>query len=150
APINLMQGSYAPAKTATVGWQSWKVAAILLACLVGLHVAGKAAELSTLSRSEKTLDKQIGDVYRFAMPGSQSKPLDPRRQMEQRLAAAQNGGGDSGLLPALQAFVTARTVAPGATLKALSFRQGTIDMKVAAKDATSLDHMRQSLETHGL
>src|SRR3569833_1923545 len=148
APINLMQGPYAPAKTATVGWQSWRAAAILLACLVGLHVAGKAAELSSLKRSEKTLDSTIGDINRFAMPG-QPKPLDPRRQMEQRLAAAQNGGGDNGLLPALQAFVDARTVAPGAALKALSFRQGTVDMKVAAKDATSLDHMSQSLKTHG-
>src|SRR5215468_1361914 len=29
APINLLQGSYAPTKATTVGWQSWKVAAIL-------------------------------------------------------------------------------------------------------------------------
>jgi general secretion pathway protein L len=147
APINLLQGTYAPTKATTVGWQSWKVAAILLACLVGLHVAGKAAELSSLKRSEKTLDASIGDTYRMAMPG-QPKPLDPRRQMEQRLAAAQSGGGDAGLLPVLQAFVDARSVAPGATLKALSFRQGTFDMKVAAKDATSLDHMTQWLKTH--
>ena len=148
APINLLQGSYAPTKAHTVGWQSWKVAAILLACLAGLHVAGKAAELTALKRSEKTLDASIGDTFRMAMPG-QPKSLDPRRQMEMRLAAAQNGGGQGGFLPALQALIDARTVAPGTTLKALSFRQGTVDMKLAAKDATSLDHMSQSLKTHG-
>ncbi len=70
--------------------------------------------------------------------------------MEQRLAAAQNGGGPSGLLPALQALVQARTVAPGMTLKALSLRQGTVDMKISAKDATSLDHVSQSLKSRGL
>ena len=149
APINLLQGTYAPTKASTVGWQSWKVAAILLACLLGLHVAGKAAELAALKRNEKTLDASIGDTFRMAMPG-EPKPLDPRRQMEQRLAAAQNGGGAGGLLPALQALVNARTVAPGTTLKALSFRQGTVDMKLAAKDATSLDHLSQSLKSHGL
>jgi len=148
APINLLQGSYAPTKAHTVGWRSWKVAAILLACLAGLHVAGKAAELTALKRSEKTLDTSIGDTFRMAMPG-EPKPLDPRRQMEMRLAAAQNGGGQRGFLPALQALIDARTVAPGTTLKALSFRQGTVDMKLAAKDATSLDHMSQSLKTHG-
>src|SRR5204863_383954 len=91
--------------------QAWKVAAILLACLIGLHLAGKTAELSALKRSEKTLDTSIGDTYRMAMPG-QPKPLDPRRQMEMRFAAAQNGGGQGGLLPALQALVWMKGVAP--------------------------------------
>jgi general secretion pathway protein L len=147
-PINLLQGTYAPTTARTVGWQSWKIAAILLVSLVGLHVAGKAAELTALKRSEHTLDNSISDTFRIAMPG-QPKPLDPRRQMEQRLAAAQNAGGPGGLLPALQALVQARTVAPGTTLKALSFRQGTVDMKIAAKDATSLDHVSQSLKSNG-
>jgi general secretion pathway protein L len=149
APINLLQGSYAPAKASTVGWQAWKVAAILLACLLGLHLAGKTAELSALKRTEKSLDTSIGDTYRMAMPG-QPKPLDPRRQMEMRLAAAQNGGGQEGLLPALQALVDARTVAPGTSVKALSFRQGIVDMKLSGKDATTLDRLSQSLNSHGL
>jgi type II secretion system protein L len=148
APINLLQGSYAPAKASTVGWQAWKVAAILLACLLGLHLAGKTAELSALKRSEKSLDTSIGDTYRMAMPG-QPKPLDPRRQMEMRLAAAQNGGGQEGLLPALQALVDSRTVAPGTSVKALSFRQGIVDMKLSGKDATTLDRLSQSLNSHG-
>jgi general secretion pathway protein L len=148
APINLLQGPYTPTTARTVGWKSWKVAAILLAALVGLHVAGKAAELTALKRSEHTLDNSIGETFRQAMPGERST-LDARRRMEQRLAAAQSGGGPGGLLPALQALVQARTVAPGATLQALSFRQGTVEMKIAAKDASSLDHMSQSLRSHG-
>lgn len=147
-PINLLQGTYAPTTARTVGWKSWKVAAILLASLVGLHVAGKAAELTALKRSESTLDKSIGETFRQAMPGERST-LDARRRMEQRLAAAQSGGGPGGLLPALQAVVQARTVAPGTTLQALSFRQGTVEMKLSAKDASSLDHMSQSLRASG-
>jgi general secretion pathway protein L len=148
APINLLQGPYAPTTARTVGWKSWKVAAILLASLVGLHVAGKAAELTALKRSEHTLDNSIGETFRMAMPGERNT-LDARRRMEQRLAAAQSGGGPGGLLPALQALVQARTVAPGATLQALSFRQGTVEMKIAARDASSLDHVSQSLRSNG-
>jgi type II secretion system protein L len=147
-PINLLQGPYAPTTARTVGWQSWKVAAILLASLVGLHVAGKAAELTALKHSEHTLDTSIGEAFRQAMPGERTT-LDARRRMEQRLAAAQSGGGPGGLLPALQALVQARSAAPGTTLKALSMRQGTIEMKVSAKDASSLDHMSQSLRSNG-
>ena len=147
-PINLLQGPYAPTTARTVGWQSWKVAAILLAALIGLHVAGKAAELTALKRSEHTLDTSIGETFRMAMPGERST-LDARRRMEQRLAASQSGGGPGGLLPALQAVVQARNAAPGTTLQALSFRQGTVEMKVAAQDAASLDHMSQSLRSNG-
>src|ERR1700730_1481879 len=136
-PINLLQGPYAPTTARPVGWQSWKVAAILLASLVGLHVAGKAAELTALKRTEHSLDTSIGETFRLAMPGETST-LDARRRMEQRLAAAQSGGGPGGLLPALQAL-----------LQALSFRQGTVEMKIAAKDAASLDHMAQSLRSSG-
>jgi len=148
SPINLLQGSYAPTKASTVGWQSWKIAAILLVCLIGLHVAGKAAELTALKRSEHTLDASIGDTFRQAMPG-ETNSTNARQRMEQRLAAAQNAGGPDGLLPALQALVDARAAAPGAKLKALSFRQGTVDMKISAKDATSLDHLTQSLKSRG-
>lgn len=148
APINLLQGPYAPTTARTVGWKSWKVAAILLACLVGLHVAGKAAELTALKRTEHTLDTSIGEQFRLAMPGERST-LDARRRMEQRLAAAQSGGNSGGLLQALQAVVQARTVAPGTTLQALSFRQGTVEMKLSAKDASSLDQMSQSLRSNG-
>jgi type II secretory pathway component PulL len=82
------------------------------------------------------------------MPGERSM-LDARRRMEQRLAAAQSGGGPGGLLPVLQALVQARNVAPGSTLQALSLRQGAVEMKMAAKDASSLDHMTQSLRSAG-
>jgi len=148
APINLLQGPYAPTKASTVGWKSWRVAAILLASLVGLHVAGKAAELTALKHSEHTLDTSIGDTFRLAMHGERNT-LDARRRMESALAALQNGGGAGGLLPALQALVQARSVAPDTRLQALSFRQGTVEMKVGAKDATSLDHIVQSLRSAG-
>jgi type II secretion system protein L len=148
APINLLQGPYAPTTTRTVGWKSWRVAAILLASLIGLHVVGKAAELTALKRNEHKLDSSIGETFRQAMPGEGSA-LDARRRMEQRLAAAQSGGGPGGLLPALQALVQARSAAPGATLQALTLRQGAVEVKIAAKDASSLDHMSQSLRSNG-
>jgi general secretion pathway protein L len=147
-PINLLQGPYAPTTARTVGWRSWRVAAILLASLVGLHVVGKAAELTALKSTEGKLDKAMGETFRMAMPGERTA-TNMRMRMEQRYAAAQNGGGPGGLLPALQAVVQARSTAPGSTLQALSFHQGTVEMKLSASDAASLDHMVQSLRAHG-
>lgn len=147
-PINLLQGAYAPTTQRTVGWQAWRVAAILLVCLIGLHVAGKATQLTVLKRNERALDTSIGETFRTAMPGERNA-LDARRRMEQRLSAARSGDDSGGLLSALQALAQARGVAPGTVVQALSFHQGAVELKVSAPDAASLDRVSQSLRGSG-
>jgi general secretion pathway protein L len=148
-PVNLLQGRYAPQNTAAVGWRAWRVAAILLAALIGLHVAGRATELFMLKRAEKTVDASLDQMFRSAMPGEQNS-IDARRRMEQRLMVVRNGGSASaGLLPALGALVQARGAVPGTTVQALSYRDGALELKVAAPNAESLDRVSQSLRSNG-
>ena len=146
-PINLLQGRYAPQTTHTVGWQAWRVAAILLAGLVGLHVAGKAAELYMLKRAERTVDASIEQAFRAAMPGEQNA-TNARRRMEQKLVAVRSGGG-GGLLTALGALVEARGSVPGTSVQSMSFRDGALELKMAAPDADSLDRVSQVLRANG-
>jgi general secretion pathway protein L len=146
--INLLQGPYAPQTSNAVGWRAWRVAAILLACLVGLHVAGKATELLVLKKREHTLDASIDQAFRAAMPG-EINTTDARRRMQQRLVTARGGGEFSGLLPALGALVVARNGAPGTVVQALSFREGAVDLKLAAPNAESLDRISRSLRDNG-
>jgi general secretion pathway protein L len=147
-PINLLQGPYTPTTARAAGWQAWRGAAMLLACFIGLHVAGKAAELSVLKRSEHRLDASIRETFQTAMPGEQST-VEARRRMEQRLAAVRSGADSSGLLPALEALAQARSAAPGTVVQALSFRNGSLDLKISAPDATSLERMSQTLRNNG-
>ena len=147
-PTNLLQGPYTPTTSRAVGLQAWKVAAILAACLVGLHVVGKVTELTLLKRAEHKVDVSIREAFQTAMPGQASTP-DARKFMEQRLAAAR-ATGSNGLLPALEALVQARSsAAPGAIVQALSFRNGSVDLKVSAPDASSLDRIGQTLRSNG-
>jgi general secretion pathway protein L len=148
-PINLLQGRYAPQNTRTVGWRAWRVAAVLLLALVGLHVAGKGAELFMLKRAEKSVDASIAQAFRAAMPGEQST-IDARRRMEQRLIAVRGGGGSTGLIPTLAALVQARGVVPGTVVRALSFRDGALELKIAAPNADSLGRISQALKESGL
>jgi len=146
-PINLLQGRYAPQKTSAVGWQSWRVAAMLLAGLVALHVAGKAVELTMLKRQEKTVDASIEQAFRAAMPG-ENNATNARRRMETKLVAVRSGGG-TGLLPALGALVDARNSVPGTNVQNMSFKEGALELKMAAPDADSLDRVSQSLRSSG-
>jgi len=49
----------------------------------------------------------------------------------------------------LEAFVQARSAAPGAVVQAMSFRNGSVDLKIAAPDASSLDRIGQALRSNG-
>lgn len=146
APINLLQGDYAPRSSRAVGWHAWRVAAMLLAGLIALHVAGKALQVQFLKSRERQTEASIRDVFHRAMPGV-PYTIDARKRMEQRLALAR--GADTGLLPALQALTQARSAAPGAALQSLNFKNNAVEMKLSAPDAASLDHLSQALRSSG-
>ena len=84
AATNLLQGRMHRPPPAPWGCRAWRVAAMLLAGLVALHVAGKAAELQVLKKRERQVDTSIRETFHEAMPGEVSA-LDARRRMEQRL-----------------------------------------------------------------
>jgi general secretion pathway protein L len=146
-PINLLQGRYQPQTTRAVGWQAWRVAAMLLAGLVLLHALGKGAELFMLKSAEKKVDTAMEQAFRAAMPG-ESNMTNARRRMESKLVAVRAGGG-SGLLSALGAFTEARNSVPGMTVQAMSFHDGQLVLKMAAPDASALDRLSQMLRSNG-
>jgi general secretion pathway protein L len=146
--VNLLQGAYAPRSAHAVGFGAWRVAALLLLALAGLHVAGKAAELRVLKSKESQVDAAIRDTFRSAMPG-ESNTADARRRMEQRLLAVRSGGGANGLLGALQALAQGRDAAPGTSLQSLNFHDGLIELTLNAPDAASLEHLSQQLRSSG-
>ena len=146
--INLLQGPYAPATALNSGWRAWRLAAALLVALVALHAAGSAAELIALSRTEHRLDGAIAETFLAAMPGEHNTQ-NARRRMEQRLALMQNGGDSAGLLGALSALAQASASVPGFHVQALSFREGALELRLAAPSAEALDHIGQSLRSIG-
>jgi general secretion pathway protein L len=147
APINLLQGAYTPTTSRSVGLKAWRVAAMLLGGLIALHIVGKTAELTLLKRTEHKLDVETREVLQTAMPGLANTP-NARKTMEAKLAAVR-AATTAGLLPALEALVQARNSVQGSTVQALSFRNGSFDLKVSAPDAASLDRMGQNLRSNG-
>ncbi|MEP7314722.1 MAG: type II secretion system protein GspL [Pseudomonadota bacterium] len=147
--INLLQGRYQPANSGRSTWRAWRIAAILAVALVGLHLLGKGVELRRLHAAEVAVDASIAQTFRAAMPGEQNA-TDARRRMEQRLGTMQAAGGDqSGLLSFLSAVATARGAAPQTRIEAIAFRKGSMELRVAAPDAASLELMNQALRGKG-
>ena len=99
-----------------------------------------------MRKSEVALDASIEDAFRAAMPGQQNA-TNARRRVEARLAEIHGGGGGGALLPALSAIANARSAAPSANIEGLTFRDGTIDLRITAPDAASLDAIGQQLRS---
>ncbi|HEU5443583.1 MAG TPA: type II secretion system protein GspL, partial [Steroidobacteraceae bacterium] len=137
-----------PAPTHPVGWSAGRLAAMLLAAFVALHIAGKAAELGVLNHTNSPLDSSIEQVFRTAMPG-QPDTYEARRQMQRRLAAVRASQASGGFLLALQALVQAHRAAPEAVLEALTFRDGSLELKASAPSVETLDRLSRQLRQQG-
>ena len=94
--------------------------------------------LGDFERAEETLS----DAFRAAMPGQQNA-TNARRRVETRLSQIRSGGG--ALLPVLAAIATARGAAPGAVIEGLTFRDGTLELRITAPDAAALDAIGRQL-----
>jgi general secretion pathway protein L len=143
--VNLLQGALAVSSPLELGWRSWRVAATLAASLLCLHLGARWFELHRLHKTEATLDAGIQEAFRAAMPGEQNA-TDARRRVAKRLEEVRGGGGGGTLLPALSAIANARSAAPSATIEGITFRNdGTLDLRMSAPDAASLDAISQQL-----
>jgi general secretion pathway protein L len=144
--VNILQGSLAVVSPLELGWRSWRIAAVLAASLLCLHLGARFFELNRLRKSEAALDASIQDAFRAAMPGQQNA-TNARRRVEQRLGEISAGGASGALLPALSALANARNAAPNAKIEGITFRDGTLDLRINAPDAASLDAIGQQLRS---
>ncbi len=146
APINLLQGSYAPRGSLGAGWQRWRTAAILAGALLLLHVGSQLYLLWHQARVERELD---GAIAALVGPQYSGGGGSVRARVESGLRESQTPGGRSGLLPALQVLAQAMNGAPGARVQSLSFRDGAVQLRVRASDAQSIDRINQTLRASG-
>jgi general secretion pathway protein L len=149
-PINLRQGAFAPPRRSSGSWSAWRLAAGLAAALFVLHIGAQALELRRLKATERTLDAALTQTLQGVAPGERYG-ADLRRRMEQRIATANTLAGQrDGLLSMLTAVAEARQNAPSTRIEAMSFKRGSIEMRVKGPDAGSLDAINQSLRNAGL
>jgi general secretion pathway protein L len=148
--VNLLQGEYAPRTGIEKMWRPWRVAAMLLVALIAVVIGRQAAELVRLKKVDTALDQAIQTVFRQAMPDVQ-RIVNPRRQMETRLRAirASRGESDAPFLQSLEVLGKAVSATPGSRVESLSFRAGTMEVKLTAPNVDSLDAIQRSIEGAG-
>ena len=143
--VNLLQGALAVSSPLELGWRSWRVAAVLAASLLCLHLGARWFELIALAQERsRARCRHPGGLPRRHARRSRTRPTRAGAS-SRRLNEIRGGGGGGTLLPALSAVASARSAAPAAKIEGFTFRDGTLDLRIIAPDAASLDAIGQQL-----
>ena len=149
SPVNLLQGAFKPQAPGGFDWRRWRTAAALLVGLLLLHAAGSMWELRQLRATAATLDGEIERVYGAIFPG-QRPGAAPRRALETRMRTVADGGSPAGeLMPLLAALSAARQNVPVASLEAITYKPGELQLRLSAPDAATLEQFSQALRAGG-
>ena len=77
------------------------------------------------------------------------KLVDPRRQVEAKLAQTKGRTGADALMTTLSALASARDTTPTLELDNVTWYDGTADLQLKAADANALEQVRSGLEARG-
>jgi general secretion pathway protein L len=147
--VNLLQGEFSRATDYSERWRQWRVAAILAAALLLVHVAAQALQIRSARHQSAALDSEIAQVFSSAMPAE--RITDPRRQMQARLdRIRKSGAGPQYFLRTLQTLSGALGNIPKTTINALSYRDQSLDMTVSAPSLAALSQLSQLVAKEGL
>jgi general secretion pathway protein L len=148
-PISLLQGGFRPQKASGATWRQWRPAAALAAALLLLHGVGSWWQLRQMRRASAEAEQSIAVLYGSIFPGQPPGP-EPRRRLERRLASVSGDANQQGeLMHLLAAVAAARQNVPVAQLQSFTFKPGSMQMKLTAPDATTLEQFSKALGASG-
>lgn len=147
-PINLLQGPFARRRSHAALWGPWRVAASLLLAFAAVSIIGKAVEYQRLASELRTLDTAIDESFRRSF--GDIPIADYQIQARQQLARLRGGGGGEELLLGLDALSQGLQRTEGSTrILALSYRRGTLDLRLRSPDVATLDRLQRELVEAG-
>jgi len=147
--INLLQGRYGAKAEIGALFRPWRYAAALLLTLGVLAFGGKVADYYRLTQEESVLKTQFEQVYRSIRPNDQREVVDPVAIVN---SVRRSLGGPSALqvfLPSLVQLGQALQQNQAASIEAISYRAGVIDVRLTAPDVATLDKIQKAVSSSG-
>ena len=148
AGINLLQGAYGRKINYSSVFQPWKYVAMLLLALVVIAVGGKAANFYSLKNELASLQQQFHLEYQQLVPGA-ALPRDPNAAVQSLLARAGSSQSPQIFLRSLEQLSLAIRQNNSASIQAISFRAGVIDVRLTAPDVATLDSIQRAIAQGG-
>ena len=148
AGVNLLQGAFGRKADYLGMLQPWKYVAMLLLALVVIAVGAKAANKITLERQLADVQQQFLEEYQQISPGA-ALPRDPSAVVQSLLIQAGAAQSPQVFLRSLEQLSQAMQQNQSATIEAISFRAGVVDVRLSAPDVTTLNNIQKSVGESG-
>ncbi|MFC4818692.1 type II secretion system protein GspL [Dokdonella ginsengisoli] len=153
APINLLDGEFAPRHRRAGGARVWRIAAVAAAAALVLAVANLGLEVLQLSRSDAQLQTQAADALRKAFPdvdAAQLARMSPEQLMRGRVERLRGGAESGGLLTLLGRLAPVLGSSTRIQTSGMEYRNGGFELALRAPDVAAVDGVRERLAAAGL
>ena len=147
--INLLQGRYGIRAEIGTMFKPWRYAAALLLALGVVGMAGKGVDYYRLTQEEFALKAQFTEIYREIRPQDSREILDPIGTVNSLRRGTGGPTAAQVFLPSLQQLSIAIQQNSEATVEAISYRAGVIDVRLTAPDVATLNNIRQVVDNSG-
>ena len=148
AGINLLQGVYGAKKEYGSLFRQWKYAALLLLVLGVIGIAAKATDYYVLLRQEAELQQLFNTEYRQILPGAPDTN-DPARVIESLKRRVGTVTSTPVFLQSMEQLSRAMQQNQEATIEAISYRAGVVDIRVTAPNVGMLDNIERAVDQNG-
>jgi type II secretion system protein L len=148
AGINLLQGAYGEKREFGSLFKQWKYAAMLLLALGVIGIAAKATDYYLLARQEAELQQRFNTEYQQLLPGAPATN-DPARVIESLRRRVGTVSSAPVFLQTMQQLSRAMQQNSEATIEAISYRAGIVDIRVTAPNVAMLDNIERAVDENG-
>jgi len=148
--IDLLQGSYSQKEDFGQLFTPWRATATLLLAGLLLALVSVGVDNYRLEKQSRVLSAQIEQLYRRTFPNAK-RVVNARAQMEQQLKQLQrqSGTGSTDFMALLGETGKVLKKTPGVQISGASFRDGRLDLELAADNLQLLDKLKQALNSTG-
>lgn len=148
-PINLLQGSFREQQSSLKQWKPWIPALLLLLAWAAVENVMSYRQVHGLEQESTRLSDAIRDSYREIFPNAKNIPVGMERllverEMEKRRSGNQAQAGFLGLLAESGAVIRQQA---DTTIKAINYRNGTLQITLEAGDIQGLDQLKQAINS---
>lgn len=146
--VNLLQGGYGAKTEYAALFRPWRIAATLLLAFGATAVSAKALDYWQLSQRETALREQFVTEYQAIAPGT-----DDVRDPLAIITSLRNRTGTTSapavFLQALDQLSKATQQNSSASIQAISYRAGVVDLRISAPTVSILDAVQRQIDAGG-
>jgi general secretion pathway protein L len=147
--VNLLQGKYGPRADYGSWLRPWSRAAVLLVGLVIVLFAAKGADYWRLTQEEAALQAQFTEAWQQIRPGNSGPVMDPVGAVNSIKRSLGATTATPVFLASLHELSNAMAQNASASVEAISYRAGVIDVRVTSPDVETVGNIQKSIDASG-